>query len=80
MRATETCGLKYFLVSQMGCFRSAKLHSLHLPVQKKHHKGAIFCTPKVTIVERSQVEIEQFLAMLRFENRSKLEELLGFLK
>ena len=37
-------------------------------------------TPKVTIVERSQVEIEQFLAMLRFENRKKLEELPGFMK
>ena len=33
-------------------------------------------TPKVTIVERSQLEIEQFLAMLRFENRSKVEELI----
>jgi hypothetical protein len=37
-------------------------------------------TPKVTLVERSQVEIEQFLAMLRFENRKKLEELPGFQK
>jgi len=35
-------------------------------------------TPKATLVERSQVEIEQFLAMLRFENRKKLEELPGF--
>jgi len=33
-------------------------------------------TPKVTIVERSQLEIEQFLAMLRFENRSKVEEMI----
>ena len=37
-------------------------------------------TPKVTLVERSQVEIEQFLAMLRFENRQKLAELPGVLK
>jgi len=37
-------------------------------------------TPKATLVERSQVEIEQFLAMLRFENRSKFEELPGILK
>ena len=37
-------------------------------------------TPKATLVERSQLEIEQFLAMLRFENRSKLEELPGILK
>ncbi len=34
-----------------------------------------FSTPTVTLVEPSQVEIEQFLAMLRFENRKKLEEL-----
>ncbi len=38
----------------------------------------VFGTPKATLVERSQVEIEQFLAMLRFENRKKLEELPGF--
>lgn len=37
-------------------------------------------TPKVTLVERSQVEIEQFLAMLRFENRKKLEEMHDFQK
>ncbi len=36
---------------------------------------SIFNTPKVTIVERSQLEIEQFLEMLRFETRRKLEEL-----
>jgi len=33
-----------------------------------------------TRVERSQLEIEQFLEMLRFENHSKLEELTGILK
>jgi hypothetical protein len=33
------------------------------------------CTPKATLVERSQVEIDQFLAILRFDNRKKLEEL-----
>ena len=38
------------------------------------------CTPKATLVERSQLEIEQFLAMLQFENRKKLEELPGILK
>jgi hypothetical protein len=37
-------------------------------------------TPTVTILERSQVEIEQFLEMLRFETRSKLEELPGIPK
>jgi len=37
-------------------------------------------TPSATIVERSQLEIEQFLAMLRFENRSRLEELPDVLK
>jgi hypothetical protein len=37
-------------------------------------------TPSATIVERSQLEIEQFLAMLRFETRSKLEELPGIPK
>jgi len=36
--------------------------------------------PMVTLVEWSQLEIEQFLAMLRFENRKKLEELPGILK
>jgi len=39
-----------------------------------------FCTPKATLVEWSQLEIEQFLAMLQFENLKKLEELLGILK
>ena len=34
-----------------------------------------FKAPKLTLVERSQLEIEQFLAKLRFENRGKLEEL-----
>ncbi len=37
-------------------------------------------TPNATLVERSQLEIEQFLALLRFENRSKLEELPSILK
>jgi len=37
-------------------------------------------TPTATLVERSQLEIEQFLAMLRFETRNKLEELPGFEK
>jgi hypothetical protein len=31
--------------------------------------------PKATIVERSQLEMEQFFEMLRFENRKKLGEL-----
>jgi hypothetical protein len=35
-----------------------------------------FGTPKATLVERPQTDVEQFLAMLRFENRSKVEELL----
>jgi len=39
-----------------------------------------FSTPTATLVERSQLEIEQFLSMLRFENRSKLEELPDVLK
>jgi hypothetical protein len=34
----------------------------------------------VKLVERSQVEIEQLLTMLRFENRKKLEELPGYQK
>jgi len=32
-------------------------------------------TPDETYLERSQLSVEQFLALLRFENRSKLEEL-----
>jgi len=32
-------------------------------------------TPNETYLERSQLGIEQFLALLRFETRSKLEEL-----
>jgi hypothetical protein len=57
-------------------FRSSK------QIQKKtrHLQACFLCTPKVTIVERSQLEIEQFLAMLRFENRKMLEELPGFQK
>jgi hypothetical protein len=38
------------------------------------------CLIKVTLVERSQLEIEQFLELLQFETRGKLEELPGFLK
>ena len=34
-------------------------------------------TPKATLVERPQTDVEQFLAMLRFENRSKVEELIS---
>jgi hypothetical protein len=37
----------------------------------------VFGTPRVTIVERSQLEIEQFLAMLNFENKSRLAKLPG---
>jgi hypothetical protein len=32
-------------------------------------------TPNETHLERTQLSVEQFLAMLRFENRSKVEEL-----
>lgn len=32
-------------------------------------------TPNETYVERSQLSVEQFLAMLRFETRIRLEEL-----
>jgi hypothetical protein len=39
-----------------------------------------FDSPTETFVERSQVEIEQFLALRRLENRKKLEELPGFQK
>lgn len=34
-------------------------------------------TPNVMLVERSLSDVEQFLSMLRFENRSKLEELIS---
>ena len=37
-------------------------------------------TAKVIIVERSQVEIEHLIDMLRFENCEKLDELPGFQK
>jgi len=37
-------------------------------------------TPKATLAERSQMDVGQFLEMLRFENRSKLEELPDVLK
>lgn len=37
-------------------------------------------TAKAAIAERSQLEIEQFLEMLRFENRKKLGELPAILK
>jgi len=33
-------------------------------------------TPKVTLVKRLWTDVEQFLAILRFENRSKVEELI----
>jgi hypothetical protein len=44
------------------------------------YRQECFCTPTATLVERSQIEIEQFLANLRFEHRSKLEELPDVLK
>jgi hypothetical protein len=43
--------------------------------KKTHSKSAPSCTPDETYLERSQLSVEQFLAMLRFEHRSKLEEL-----
>ena len=36
---------------------------------------AVYSTPNETQLEHFQVDVEQFLTMLRFENRSKLEEL-----
>jgi hypothetical protein len=54
-----------------------------LSIIDKNRSGSTLggsCTPKATLVERSQLEIEQFLAMLRFENRKKLEEMHGFQK
>jgi len=54
------------------------LPSIKVNHNKKNRPRSIldgFDTPKATIVERSQLEIEQFLAMLRFENRSKFKEL-----
>jgi hypothetical protein len=38
------------------------------------------CTPKATLVERSQMDVGQFLEMLRFENRGKFDELSDVLK
>jgi len=44
-------------------------------LQPRIHLTYIKSTPKVTLVERSQEDEGQFLEMLRFGNRSKLEEL-----
>jgi len=30
-------------------------------------------TPNATLVERSQIDVDQFFELLRFENREKLE-------
>ena len=48
-----------------------------LLIQKNHSESTLsgFDTPKATLVEQPQTDVEQFLAMLRFENRSKVEEL-----
>jgi hypothetical protein len=46
------------------------------PNQKNTRQG-VFCTPKATLVERPQTDVEHFLAMLRFENLSKVEELIS---
>jgi hypothetical protein len=37
--------------------------------------ASCFSIPNETQLERTQLSVEQFLAQLRFENRSKLEEL-----
>ena len=50
------------------------------PFQKKNRSRSIlgdFSTPSATNVERSHADVEQFLAMLRFEQRDKLAELPG---
>ena len=74
------------------CFVVSKASALQHTYYLKQMRNGIFppfcCkqteslrhTPKVAIVERSQLEIEQFLAMLRFENCSELEELPDVLK
>jgi len=41
--------------------------------------GHFYGTPNETDVEPPQSDVEQFLDMLRFETRSKLEELPGIL-
>ena len=46
------------------------------PVGKKLYEGLQVATPKVTCLEPPPtVEAEQFLAMLRFEERGRLTEL-----
>ena len=42
-------------------------------------KAVITCDPNRTCSEPPSIEIEQYLAMLRFENRSKLAELPKYL-
>jgi hypothetical protein len=37
------------------------------------------CTPNETQLERTQIDVGQFLGMLRFEQRGKLEALPGVL-
>jgi len=36
---------------------------------------AVFCTPNATCFEQFNLASEEFLSMLRFDQRSKLEEL-----
>jgi len=52
----------------------------NLNIDKKHSTSFVDWlsksnTPDETHLERTQLSVEQFLAMLRFENRSKLDEL-----
>jgi hypothetical protein len=59
------------------CFAKTPLRSYTRDKNKHTNWWAYFYTPKATLVERPQTDVEQFLAMLRFENRSKVEELIS---
>lgn len=59
---------------QVGVFNIARL--IETPIWCR--SGCISLgTPKATLVERSQIGVEQLLELLRFENRGKLEELIS---
>ena len=69
---------------RLGDFCFTKNINFDLPANKtkKQRFAALWagCIPRAPLFERSQLEIEQFLAMLRFENPIKAEELPGVLQ
>lgn len=76
---SRTSNKKYFSGIRMKTSKSS-FFTWYLIGSKKNCSRSISggsCTLKATLVERPQTDVEGFLAMLRFENRNKVEELIS---